>query len=326
MRAANGAKPLRWGILSTARITAELLPAFAASDSAELVTVASRQPNRARSFAERHGVPQSHESYDDLLADDAIDCVYIPLPNALHAEWARAALDAGKHVLCEKPLTPTADEARGLFELAAARGLRLMEAFMYRHHPKTKRLREIVQSGVLGEVEVVRSWFHFKTEDRATDIRYDPSLAGGSLRDVGSYCVSLSTYLFGRAPEAADGAARRAASGVDEAFGASLDFGGGSIAVFDCSMYSPLDVGAKVVGTEGHATVRSPWYAHMPPLEIELLVGDDATTESTSGGNAYRLEIENFCAAVRGEAEPEISSDETVRNLEVMERLERSAR
>ena len=317
---------LRWGILSTARINEEVLPAFRTSDAAELVGVASRDTARAREYAERHGIPTSYGSYEALLEDASIDCVYLPLPNALHYKWTRAALEAGKHVLCEKPLTPTAEEARSLFELASERGLRLMEAFMYRHHPKTKRLREIVQSGVLGDVEVIRSWFHFKTDEPASDIRYDPSLAGGSLRDVGCYCISLATYLHNRAPDRVEGTARWSSSGVDEAFAATMSFGEQSVAVFDCGMFSPLDVGVKVLGTNGNATVRSPWYAHMAPLEIELHIDGETSTISTPGANAYQLEIDNFCDAISGRGTPEIQPDETLRNLEVMERLERTVR
>jgi predicted dehydrogenase len=195
---------------------------------------------------------------------------------------------------------------------------------MYRHHPKTKRLRELVSEGMLGEIEVIRSWFHFKTEDRASDIRYDPELAGGALRDVGSYCVSLSTYLYDRAPERVEGSARWSESGVDEAFAATMAFGDESVAVFDCGMYSPLDVGVNVLGTDGHAVVRMPWYAHVEPLEIELVAGGERSTVSTPGGNAYQLEIENFCDTVAGGAEPEIQPGETLRNLDVLERLARS--
>jgi len=316
--------PLRWGILSTARINEEVLPAFRASDAAELVSVASRDAARAGEYAERHGIPMSHGSYEALLEDASIDCVYVPLPNALHYEWTRAALEAGKHVLCEKPLTPTVGEAQSLFELASDRGLQLMEAFMYRHHPKTKRLREIFQSGVLGEVEVIRSWFHFKTADPATDIRYDPNLAGGCLRDVGCYCISLATYLHGRAPDRVEGTARWSTSGVAEAFAATMSFGERSVAVFDCGMFSPLDVGVKVLGTNGNATIKSPWYAHVSPLEIELSVDGETSTVSTPGPSAYELEIENFCDAVTGRGASEIQPEETLRNLDVMERLERT--
>ncbi len=167
--------PLRWGILSTAAIVEELLPGFHASELTDLSAIASRDASRAREFADANGIPSSYGSYEELLADDGIDCVYIPLPNSLHREWTRAALESGKHVLCEKPLTPTSQEAAGLFDLAEQRGLVLMEAFMYRHHPKTKRLRELVAAGDIGEPRVARMWFHFQVEEPAVDIRYDPS-------------------------------------------------------------------------------------------------------------------------------------------------------
>jgi D-xylose 1-dehydrogenase (NADP+, D-xylono-1,5-lactone-forming) len=312
---------ISWGILSTAEILEELLPAFDESEAADLRAIASRDPSRARAFAAEHGIPTAHGSYAELLGDDSIECVYIPLPNSLHGEWARAAIKAGKHVLCEKPLTPTAEEARSLFDLAEKRGVILMEAFMYRHHPKTRKLRAICHSGEIGEPRVVRSKFHFKVAEPATDIRYDPELAGGALRDVGCYCVSMASYLAGAAPDSVAATARMSASGVDEQFSASLGFGNELLAVFDCGMHSPLDVGVEVLGTEGRATVAMPWYAHLGPLSIEVTRAKEAISVPTPGANAYRLEIDNVCAAARGEAEPEITPEETVRNLTTIERL-----
>jgi predicted dehydrogenase len=321
MSARSGAEPLRWGVISTAAILADLLPGFAASEIADLRAIASRDPQRAREYAERNGIPTAHGSYEELLADEEIECVYIPLPNSLHGEWARAAIEAGKHVLCEKPLTPTAEEADSLFELAEERGVVLMEAFMYRHHPKTKKLREIVSGGEIGEPRVIRSWFHFKTAVPESDIRYDPELAGGALRDVGCYCLGMSSYLAGSAPTSLAATARMSDSGIDEQFSASLGFGNDLLAVFDCGMFSPLDFGVEVLGTEGKATVANPWYAHLEPLSIELERDGETTTIPTPGPNAYQLEIENVCAAARGEAEPEITAEETVRNLTTIERL-----
>ena len=312
---------LSWGIVSTADILGEMLPAFAESDAAELRAIASRDQSRAEAFAGEHGIPTASGSYRALLEDDSIECVYIPLPNSLHGEWARAAIEAGKHVLCEKPLTPTAEEAQSLFELAEERGVVLMEAFMFRHHPKTRKLREICRSGELGELRVVRSKFHFKTAEPATDIRYDPELAGGALRDVGCYCVSMATYLAGAAPDSVAATARMSESGIDEQFSASLGFGNELLAVFDCGMYGPLDVGVEVLGTEGRAVVSMPWYAHLEPLSIEVERGGETTIVPTPGPNAYRLEIDNVCAAARGEAAPEISAEETLRNLTTIERL-----
>jgi xylose dehydrogenase (NAD/NADP) len=317
----GAATPLRWGILSTARIVEELLPGFAAAEAADLRAIASRDGARAEAYAGERGIPVSHGSYEELLGDDSIDCVYIPLPNHLHGEWTRKAIEAGKNVLCEKPLTPTSEEATALFDLAEERGVLLMEAFMYRHHPKTKRLREIVAGGEIGEPVLLRSWFHFQVEDPETDIRYEPGMAGGALRDVGCYCVSLAAYLTGRSPEELGASARIAPSGVDEVFAATLGYGGGPLAVFDCGMTSPLSMGAEVLGTRGRARVATPWYPHLEPVSIEVEAGGGTKAVPTPGANAYQLEIENVCAAVRGEAPPEIGREETLENLKTIERL-----
>lgn len=313
-------QPLAWGILSTAAIVDDLLPGFAAANQADLLAVASRAGDRAAAFAQARGIPTSHGSYEELLADERIECVYVPVPNSLHAEWTRAALGAGKHVLCEKPLTASADEARELFELAEKRGLVLMEAFMYRHHPKTKRLRELIRQGRIGEPRVARMCFHFKVEDPAADIRCRPELAGGALRDVGCYCVSLCNYLADAAPLRLTGVSRISSSGVEDFFAATLDYGD-FLATFDCGIDSPLTYGVEVLGTEGRAIVECPWYPHLDPLEVTLVGARGASAEATPGPNAYQLEIENFCAAVRGEAALEVSAAETLRNLETIDRL-----
>jgi predicted dehydrogenase len=310
-----------WGIVSTAAILEEMLPAFAESQAADLRAIASRDQARADAFAAEHGIPTAYGSYQALLADEGIECVYIALPNSLHGEWARAAIEAGKHVLCEKPLTPTAEEARSLFEFAEERGVVLMEAFMFRHHPKTMKLREILERGEIGEPRVVRMKFHFKTAEPATDIRYDPELAGGALRDVGCYCVSMASYLAGSAPDTVAATARMSDSGIDEQFSATLAFGNDLLAVLDCGMYSPVDVGVEVLGTEGRATVAMPWYAHLEPLSIELEREGETIRIPTPGPNAYRLEIDNVSVAARGEGTAEISAEETVRNLTTIERL-----
>ena len=316
-----GRTALRWGVLSTARILDDLRPAFGSSPAAELAAVASRDAGRASRYAAEHGIPTAYGSYEELLADDSLDCVYVPLPNALHAEWARATLEAGKHVLCEKPMTPAAAEAAELFELAAARGLVLMEAFMYRHHPKTRLLRQVVEEGRIGAPLLARLKFHFRCEDPATDIRFRPDLAGGALRDVGCYCVSLANYLAGEAPVQVGASARFSESGVDELFAGTLRFEGGLIAAFDCGMTSALEVGVEVIGSDGRVEVEMPWYAHLEPLSIRVDTEAGSEELAAPGADAYQLEIDNFCAAVRGDEEPAISPEETLRNLETLERL-----
>jgi predicted dehydrogenase len=200
-----------------------------------------------------------------------------------------------------------------------------MEAFMYRHHDKTRRLEQLVREGTLGEVDVIRARFHFRAEDPVHNIRFRPDLAGGSLRDVGCYCTSMLLLLMDEEPVSLAGEARLAPSGVDEAFAGLMRFSSGALGVFDCSMVSDLDVGVSVLGTQGHARVEMPWYAHLAPHHVRIDSTDRSEDIPTSNDNAYRLEIENFCAAVRGQAEPTIPPGETLRNLSVMDRLAEAA-
>ena len=322
---ATSATPLRWGILSTARINDEVIPAFDRLSNATLDAVASRNQDRAESYAKEKRIPKSYGSYEDLLADDDIDCVYISLPNSLHASWAESALKAGKHVLCEKPLAATAAEAVRLFEVARANHRLLMEAFMYRHHPQTARVKQLIAEGAIGRLQVIRMSFNFKTSDPASDIRYSAELAGGALLDVGSYCVSFSTFVMDSAPLETRGLARIAASGVEEGFVGEMAFDGNVITVFDCSLYTPLDIGLTAVGEEGLLHVPTPWYPHKPPQQIRIDVGGRSETIECPGENAYLLEIDNVCRAVLGDAELTVSASETIRNLDTLDRLAASA-
>ncbi len=320
---------LRWGVVSTARINDELVPCFGASETSELVAVASRSLGSAEEWAARHDIPMAYGGYQDMLDDESIECVYISLPNALHAEWTRAALEAGKHVLCEKPLTPTAAEAAELFELAAGRGLVLVEAFMYRHHPQTLKCAELVREGVLGELRFVRCSFYFRVDDPTTDIRYRADLAGGALRDVGSYCVSFANLLAGGQPSEVAGVASLTSSGVDERFFGTLAYANGAVAQFDCGMDTSLHVGVTVLGSSGSFEVANPWYADIPgpwlprptPMSIRLNVGGDVTEFSTHARNAYLEEIDCFARVVRGRGAVIVSPEETIRNLTTIERL-----
>jgi D-xylose 1-dehydrogenase (NADP+, D-xylono-1,5-lactone-forming) len=317
---------LNWGILSTSRINSEVMPGLQRSARNTVLAVASRDRDRAESFAKTYGLPVAYGSYEELLADPLIQCVYISLPNGLHGQWTTAALEAGKHVLCEKPLTPSEDEARALYELATRRGLVLAEAFMYRHHPKAIKLRQLVTSGALGEVRTIRCSFYFTVDDPASDIRYDAELAGGSLLDVGSYCVSLANYLEGDQPAEVSGTARYAQSGVPEQFYGTMMFRSGAVAIFDCGMNAPLSIGASVLGSAGEAVVEVPWYPHLPPPTIDVRYADGRAEQiDASGDNAYFLETEDFAAVVRGEKSPEVPAAETLRNLRTLERLKSSA-
>jgi xylose dehydrogenase (NAD/NADP) len=317
--------PLRWGMISTAAIGADVVPAFHASTGNELLAVASRDAGRARSYAEQHGIPRWYEGYEALLADDELDAVYVALPNALHGEWTRAALDAGKHVLCEKPLTPTSAEAAELFDLASSQGLVLAEAFMYRHHPKTLQVRDLVGEGVIGDLRTIRCSFSFQVADPAGDIRYSKELAGGALRDVGCYCVSYSTFVADAEPEEVHGVAVHGEADVDEQFYGTLVFPGGIVAQFDCALNVPLDLRVTLIGSAGSIHVPMPWYAHLEPLSVWVRRGGETSELPTPGPNAYVLEIEDLAAAIRGDRKQQIAPEETLRNLRVIERLHESA-
>ena len=190
------AEPLRLGILSTARINRRIVPAARETDLVDVVAVAGRERARAEEHAREHGIGRVHASYEALLGDPEIDAVYVPLPNSLHVEWTRRALEAGKHVLCEKPLTDWPGDAEALFALAEREGLVLAEAFMYRHNPQTRRLEQLVRDGAIGRLQLVRTSFSFLVEGEA-NIRLVPELGGGSVLDLGCYCVSGARLLAG---------------------------------------------------------------------------------------------------------------------------------
>jgi xylose dehydrogenase (NAD/NADP) len=313
---------LRWGVLSTARIGADVIPCLQRSETSDIVAVASRDAARAERHATQYGIERSYGSYEELLADESVDCIYLPLPNGLHAEWAEHALRAGKHVLCEKPLTSTTGEAEALFALARERGLVLGEAFAYRHHPQTLRLRELVRSGVVGEPRLIRSTFTFTVPDPARDIRFDASLAGGALRDLGCYALDVSAFVTGAEPVEVVGVADWAESGVDQSFYGTLRSSGGCVTQFDCSLVAPLRLWLTVSGSEGDLHLPSPWYPHLPPQAIVHRDRSGAEqTIATPGPNPYLLEIENFADAVRERAALLVAPEETIATVATVEAL-----
>ncbi|HEV8452721.1 MAG TPA: Gfo/Idh/MocA family oxidoreductase [Gaiellales bacterium] len=317
---------LRFGILSTAVINDDMLPAFAATEVADVTAIASRELVWAEQYAQARGIDRAYGSYRELLDAHDVDAVYIPLPNSLHHEWTSAALDAGKHVLCEKPLTIRADEAAELFAQADRRGLVLMEAFMYRHHPIANAVEDIVRSGQIGEVQSIRSHFSFTVADPENDIRLSAQLGGGALRDVGCYCISFGRLVAGEDPEFVASHQLITPTEVDERTTALLEYPGGATGTFDVSIRSPLAYGATVVGSDAVLSIPSPWYAHNPPHAISIARDDGATqTLNYSSRNSYELEIENFCRAVHREEAPRITAEETIGVLATLEQIEAAA-
>jgi D-xylose 1-dehydrogenase (NADP+, D-xylono-1,5-lactone-forming) len=305
---------VRFGLLTTASINGAILGARAADAPFEIVAVGSRDASRAQAYAHEHGIERAHGSYDDLLADDGVDAVYIALPNALHHEWTMRALQAGKHVLVEKPYTRIPEQADEAWDEAEARGLVLEEAFMWRHSPQTRLLVELLPR--IGEVRAVDVTF-LGTLSREDDPRWVPELGGGALLDVGCYCVSAARLLFGE-PDEFHGEARLGRGGVDEHFTGTLRFGE-VVAGFECGLTSPLLDQIQVVGSAGVLRVPN---AFVNPPGVVVLNGERHTVEP---GNHYRAELDDVCAAIRGERDVLLGRDDMRGQATVLDALLRSA-
>jgi len=316
-------EPVRWGILSTANINEKVLAGVSGSPAVSVVAVASRSADGAREFAERHEIPRAHGSYEELLADGEVEAVYIPLPNGLHVQWTLAAIAAGKHVLCEKPLSPRADEVERCFDAAEEAGLVVSEGFMWRHHPQADRLVELIREGAIGELRLIRAAFSFPL-NRYPDVRWDAELEGGALMDVGCYCVNGSRLLAGAEPQRVNGEAVTAPSGVDSRFAGTLRFPGDLLAVFECGFdIAPRDE-LEAIGSDGSLFLDDPWHSLEPRIEVRGADGSLETVE-VERANAYRLELEDVSAAVRGEREPRLGRSDAVGQARTLEALLRSA-
>jgi xylose dehydrogenase (NAD/NADP) len=319
------AETTRWGILGTGMIAKVLADAIGHADNAELVAVGSRKLDIAQAFAADRGVPTAHGSYDELLADPNVDVVYVSLPNTLHCEWTIKAAEAGKHVLCEKPLAISVDECERMLAAAEANDVRLMEGFMYRCHPQTMRLREIVDEGRIGELRIVHSTFSFSVSD-PSNIRLSKPLHGGGLMDVGCYCVNLVRFIAGAEPIAVFGAAAYGdESGVDESFAGTLVFDSGAFGQFDVGVKSAGRSGAGIVGSTGRIAVPAPW---KPREAATVTVHDASGAEEVTiqGGDPYVLEVEHFSRCVTEGERPILSRADSIGNMAAICALHESAR
>ncbi|HJX47211.1 MAG TPA: Gfo/Idh/MocA family oxidoreductase [Gaiellaceae bacterium] len=315
------AHAVKWGIISTADINRKVIPGAHASPKVELVAVASRDEARAAEYAKTWEIERSYGSYDALLADPEIEAVYISLPNTMHCDWSIKALEAGKHVLCEKPLSRHVDEVEAAFDAADRTGFLLSEAFMYRHNPQTKRAKELVDGGAIGELRLIRSTFSYSLYD-ADNIRLRTEVEGGSLMDVGCYTVSGSR-LFGGEPEKAYGEAWFGPSGTDWVFGGTLRFPGDVIALFDCGTALPNRDELEAIGSEGSLFLDDPWHCNAPVIELRR----DGKTEriELERVDSYRLELENLSDVIRGEGELLLGRADAVGQARALEALHESA-
>ena len=323
-------KKLRWGILGVAAINDRLMPAFKASRTADLKGIASRTLDKAQDYAKKNGIPKAYGSYDALLADPEIDAVYNPLPNHMHDEWTRKAADAGKHILCEKPLTCDAASAEALIAYTRSKGVRLMDGFMWPHHPRTHKLRKFLDGGGIGEVKKVVTGFTFNLTGLPTsNIRMQPQAGGGGLLDVGCYTTYAIRWWM-KAEPVKVWATATYVNGVDVAMTGVLTFADGRTASFDCGFTHPLRTWVEIVGTEACVRVPNMW---IPDDKAEYHVvkqkgefGADVETVETWGENQMVHMLDDFAAAVFENREPYPNPDEAVKTLRVLDALAKSAR
>jgi predicted dehydrogenase len=319
---------LRWGILSTANIAIEkVIPGIRGAERCEIVAIASRDAGTAARAAQQLEIPRSHGSYEALLDDPDVEAVYIPLPNHLHLEWTIAAARAGKHILCEKPLALTAADAEQMVEACDAAGVRLMEAFMYRHHPSWVAVRKLVASGRIGALQSVQSWFGYFNDD-PSNIRNIRAFGGGALYDIGCYCINLSRMLFAGEPTRVEASlVREESDGVDVLTSAILEFETG-ISSFACSIRSETDQRVHVYGSEGRISIGIPF--NIPPdrpAQVFVTQGGEPpvnpATETLTFETAdpYTVEAERFAAAILDDLPTPVPPEDGVANLRVIERL-----
>jgi len=318
-------KVLNWGLLSTARINNALIPPLQVSKRNHLLAVASRSQANADAYAQEKKIPRAHGSYEALLADPEIDVIYNSLPNHLHAEWTIKAVEAGKHVLCEKPLALSVDDVDAIKAAAQKHGRVVAEAFMYRHHPQTLKVQELVKSGSIGTLRLIRGSFSFVLS-REEDIRLlDPAMGGGSIWDIGCYPISYARTVVSENPVDVFGWQVTGKTGIDETFVGQMRFGGDIHAQFDSSFIIPFQSFMEIVGSEGTLSIPKPF---KPEVNGRILISRDEETETikVKGRELYLGEVEDMADAILLGHDSLISLDDSRANVGVITALLESAR
>ncbi|HEY7416406.1 MAG TPA: Gfo/Idh/MocA family oxidoreductase [Ktedonobacteraceae bacterium] len=324
-------EPVRWGVISSANIGVKLVsPAIVASSNGKLVAVGSRNPREATKLYSFAPDVRIYGNYERIINDPEIEAVYIPLPNSMHAEWTIKALEAGKHVLCEKPLATTAEEGVRMLEAARTHHVLLMEAFMYRFHPQIVWALQQASAGVVGPVRLVRSSFSFNIRSRGNDIRINPELAGGSLMDVGCYPVNLCRAVFGHAPRAVVARVHvERPGGVDMATSAILDYGDGRFGMIDSSFILPSRQIAEIIGEEGVITIPVPFTPGTAKTVVFITKNGQMSEHAVDSVDQYRLEVQHFATSIRLTPEPTTTlsalNEETLENLATIEAIYQAA-
>ena len=330
-----------WGLLSTARINERVIPALRSSGRSELLAVASRSKKKAQTYAKQWGIPRAYGTYEQMLADPAINVVYLSLPNHLHAEWAIKCTEAGKHVLCEKPIALTTEEVAQMAQAAEKNGVIIQEAAMMRFHPQTQYLRELVTKRVIGDIRLMRGVFAF-TLDNPGDIRLNTNMGGGSLWDLGCYCVSFARTVLQAEPVEVNAYQVSGDTGVDMSFSAQMRFPTDILVQFFSSFQSFAHIEADFLGTEGRIYADIPWVNHIgASANVQVARSSDAEETSTFSDsieghttdtktyenmNAYQCEINSMVESVLNGAEPVISLADSWKNVAAIVALRESAR
>jgi xylose dehydrogenase (NAD/NADP) len=312
---------MRLGLLSTADINRKLVAGARLVDEVDVVAVASRSLDRASEHAAELGVPRALGSYEELLADPEVEAVYISLPNSMHVDWSVRALEAGKHVLCEKPMARSVEPVERAFDAADAAGRVLAEAFMWRHHPQADRLVELLPR--VGALRVVRVQFSFALDslDPASNIRLSGELEGGALMDVGCYCVSAARLVAGE-PVAVTG--QQVVGEVDIRFTGTMAMPGDVLAHFDCAVDTADRAELEVVGSDGALLLRDPFHSNEPVIEVRGVDGSVERVEA-EGDNPYAFELRDFAAAVAGERSPRLGREDAIGQARAIAALYESA-
>lgn len=314
---------VRWGVISTANIgQGRVIPAIQDSSNGVVAAVASRNREQARAFASEMGIDRAYGSYEELLADPELDAIYIPLPNSLHAEWSIKCAEAGKPTLCEKPLASDAAEAQTMVDAFAERGILFAEAFMYRFHPQTQKVKALVDSGAIGQITVMTAAFSFAVGDEA-NIRLSKPLAGGSVMDVGCYCINVMRLMTGEEPHSAHAYARIGEqTQVDETMAGILEFPSGAIGHFDSSLRSGGAHTYEIRGTEGRIRVPAGFVmAADQETSIEMWQGSAHSKITIPPANSYTIMVEDFADALINSRPPNYAPQDGVDNMKVIDRL-----
>ncbi len=322
---AEQVRKVKFGILGAAHINRRLIPAIQNSTHAELHAIASRSLDKAVDAAQKHLIPKPYGSYEELLADPEVEAVYIPLPNDLHGPWTMRAADRGKHVLCEKPLGMTAEEAQRIVDHCRSKNVRLLDGFMWPHHPRTASLRKVLETGTIGAVLRMTGSFTFMMDFNQPNYRHHRAQGGGSLLDVGCYPVYFARWLFQAEPIRV-WAAAEVRGDVDVRMDGLLEFPGQRFAAFDCGFTLPYRIGVEIVGTLGRILIPKMW---LPPevAGFQVILNNDAATIHTQPAADQVAElVREFALAVREERDPNPPPSEAVKTLRVLDALDQAAR